>query len=136
MTLFLTQQPVYYMQHGEVKMASGGCRPGWRQMGILPIRLGRIRFAVLAKENGIPFYCAVPTSTVDLSLASGDLIPIEERDLGEVRAPYGNALVPEHFKARNPAFDVTPHRYVAGFYYGKGDYSCAVCGEFSKSVAG
>lgn len=77
-------------------------------------KIGTYKLAVVAKENGIPFYPVVPTSTIDLSLASGDEIPIEERDPGEVRAPFGNAIVPDDYPARNPAFDVTPHRYVTG----------------------
>lgn len=70
--------------------------------------------AVLAKETGIPFCPVVPTSTIDLKLENGDLIPIEERDerevteIGDVRiAPYG-------IQVGNPAFDVTPQRYVTG----------------------
>jgi methylthioribose-1-phosphate isomerase len=77
-------------------------------------KIGTYKLAVVAKENGIPFYPVVPTSTIDLSLASGDEIPIEERDPGEVRAPFGKAIVPDDYPARNPAFDVTPHRYVTG----------------------
>ena len=56
----------------------------------------------------------VPTSTVDLNLESGDDIPIEERDPAEVLQVRGNFIVPEGATARNPAFDVTPHRYVTG----------------------
>ncbi len=77
-------------------------------------KIGTYKLAVVAKENGIPFYPVVPTSTIDLSLASGDEIPIEERDPDEVRMPFGHAIVPEDYPARNPAFDVTPHRYVTG----------------------
>lgn len=77
-------------------------------------KIGTYKLGVIARENGIPFYPVVPTSTVDLSLASGDEIPIEERSADEVRAPFGTPIVPEHYPARNPAFDVTPHRYVTG----------------------
>jgi methylthioribose-1-phosphate isomerase len=77
-------------------------------------KIGTYKLAVVARENGIPFYPVVPTSTVDLSLPGGDDIPIEERDPGEVRAPFGHAIVPDDYPARNPAFDVTPHRYVTG----------------------
>jgi len=77
-------------------------------------KIGTYSIAVLAHENGIPFYPVVPTSTIDLSLPTGDDIPIEERSPDEVRAPFGQAIVPEHYPARNPAFDVTPHRYVTG----------------------
>ena len=56
----------------------------------------------------------MPTSTIDLELASGADIPIELRDPAEVTTPYGNRIVPAHFKARNPAFDVTPQAYLSG----------------------
>ena len=77
-------------------------------------KIGTYKLAVVAKENGIPFYPVVPTSTVDLSLNNGDEIPIEERDASEVIAPFGKAIAPDDYPARNPAFDVTPHRYVTG----------------------
>jgi methylthioribose-1-phosphate isomerase len=77
-------------------------------------KIGTYGVAVLAKENGVPFYCVAPTSTVDLALAQGSLIPIEERDPHEVLGLHfeGEAVVPQGATARNPAFDVTPHRYV------------------------
>jgi len=77
-------------------------------------KIGTYGLAVLAKENGVPFYPVVPTSTIDLSLASGDLIPIEERSADEVRAPFGQELFPKTYPVRNPAFDVTPAKYVSG----------------------
>lgn len=77
-------------------------------------KIGTYKLAVVAKENGIPFYPVVPTSTIDLSLPHGDAIPIEERSPDEVRAPFGHAIVPDTYPARNPAFDITPHRYVTG----------------------
>lgn len=77
-------------------------------------KIGTYGLAVLAKENGVPFYPVVPTSTIDLSLASGDLIPIEERSAEEVRAPFGQELFPKTYSVRNPAFDVTPAKFVSG----------------------
>jgi methylthioribose-1-phosphate isomerase len=77
-------------------------------------KIGTYKLAVVARENGIPFYPVVPTSTIDLSLTSGDDIPIEERDPAEVRAPYGQPICPDDYPVRNPAFDVTPHRYITG----------------------
>lgn len=77
-------------------------------------KIGTYKLAVVARENGIPFYPVVPTSTVDLSLANGDLIPIEERSPDEVLCAIDRPLAPEGATARNPAFDVTPHRYVTG----------------------
>lgn len=77
-------------------------------------KIGTYMLAVLAKENGIPFYVAAPTSTVDLSLASGDDIPIEERSPDEVTDVLGRLRVaPPGIAAANPAFDVTPSRYIS-----------------------
>ena len=75
-------------------------------------KIGTYSLAVLAKENGIPFYVAAPTSTVDLSLPDGDGIEIEERAPEEVTRFGGVATAPDGVAALNPAFDVTPHRYI------------------------
>jgi methylthioribose-1-phosphate isomerase len=75
-------------------------------------KIGTYTLAVLAKENKIPFYVAAPTSTIDLSLSSGDKIPIEERSPEEVTHIQGVPIAPEGIRAANPAFDVTPHSYV------------------------
>jgi methylthioribose-1-phosphate isomerase len=103
----------YYMLKGEVKL----CLVGADRIaanGDTANKIGTYQIAVLAKENGIPFYTVAPTSTVDLALASGVQIPIEERSKDEVLTPYGHAITPAHFNARNPAFDVTPNRYLSG----------------------
>jgi len=77
-------------------------------------KIGTYTLAVLARENGIPFYSVAPTSTVDLNVASGADIPIEQRDPHEVTHIRGVPIAPEGVQAANPAFDVTPHRYVTG----------------------
>ena len=77
-------------------------------------KIGTYKLAVLAKENGIPFYAVVPTSTIDLSLPTGDDIPIEEREAREVTHPGGRRIAPEGVNVLNVAFDVTPYRYVTG----------------------
>jgi methylthioribose-1-phosphate isomerase len=77
-------------------------------------KIGTYKLAVLAKENGIPFYAVVPTSTIDLSMARGDDIPIEERDAREVTHVRGCQIAPDGVPVLNVAFDVTPHRYVTG----------------------
>ena len=76
-------------------------------------KIGTYSIAVLAKENSVPFYVAAPISTLDLSLTSGDDIPIEERDPREVLEYAGVGVAPEGVKAAHPAFDVTPSRYVS-----------------------
>lgn len=76
-------------------------------------KIGTYSVAVLAHAHGIPFYVAAPTSTVDMAIPSGDHIPIEERDEEEVLSLGGVRTAPLGVRAFNPAFDVTPHRYVA-----------------------
>lgn len=76
-------------------------------------KIGTYALAVLAKENGLPFYIAAPTSTVDLSLPAGDEIQIEERPAEEVTRFQSTPTAPPGVKALNPAFDVTPHQYIS-----------------------
>jgi methylthioribose-1-phosphate isomerase len=83
-------------------------------------KIGTYSVAVLAKENNVPFYVAAPISTLDLSLASGELIPIEERGAAEVTHVFGVRVAPEGTEVRNPAFDVTPNRYVTAIITEKG----------------
>lgn len=79
-------------------------------------KIGTYMLALAAHDNGVPFYPVVPTSTIDLSLASGEQIPIEERNPEEVLGIQflGEPVAPKNAKARNPAFDVTPNRLVTG----------------------
>ena len=83
-------------------------------------KIGTYSVAVLAKENGVPFYVAAPISTLDLTLASGDGIPIEQRAAGEVTHVFGRQVAPEGIAVENPAFDVTPARYVAAIITERG----------------
>ena len=83
-------------------------------------KIGTYTLAVLAKENGIPFYVAAPTSTIDLSISSGEGIPIEERNPEEVTSIGGVRLAPRGVKAANPAFDITPHKYITAIITEKG----------------
>jgi translation initiation factor eIF-2B subunit alpha/methylthioribose-1-phosphate isomerase len=78
-------------------------------------KIGTYEKAVLARENGLPFYVAAPVSTFDFSIESGDEIPIEERSEDEVLFISGSRIAPRGSRALNPAFDVTPHGYVTGF---------------------
>ena len=77
-------------------------------------KIGSYKLAVIARENGVPCYSVVPTPTIDLSLAHGDLIPIEERDAREVTHVGAEQIAPDGVPVYNPAFDVTPHRYLTG----------------------
>ncbi len=83
-------------------------------------KIGTYPLAVLAKTHGVPFYVAAPLSTIDLSLKSGDEIPIEERPAHEVATVFGKPIVPKNVPVRNIAFDVTPHELVVGIITEKG----------------
>src|SRR5688500_16140949 len=83
-------------------------------------KIGTYTVAVLAKEHGIPFYVAAPISTIDLATADGSLIPIEERAAREVTHMGAARVTPADAKVRNPAFDVTPHKYVTAIITERG----------------
>jgi methylthioribose-1-phosphate isomerase len=83
-------------------------------------KIGTYSLAVLAKENGVPFYVAAPISTFDLATPSGRDIPIEERSADEITHHGGRRLAPEGIAVRNPAFDVTPHRFVTAIVCERG----------------
>ncbi|NKQ36628.1 MAG: S-methyl-5-thioribose-1-phosphate isomerase [Chloroflexi bacterium] len=103
----------HFMRAGQVNIVLVGS-DRTAANGDVANKIGTYKLAVVAKENGIPFYPVVPTSTVDLNLDNGDLIPIEERGAEEVVTVFGKPIAPAGISARNPAFDVTPHRYVTG----------------------
>ena len=83
-------------------------------------KIGTYSVAVLAKENNIPFYVAAPISTIDFSIESGDSIPIEERKAEEITHIRGIQLAPDGISVANPAFDVTPYRYITAIITEKG----------------
>ncbi len=83
-------------------------------------KIGTYTLSVLAKENKIPFYVAAPVSTIDISIKTGEKIPIEERKVEEVTHFQGKRVAPEGTKAANPAFDVTPHKYITAIITDKG----------------
>ena len=83
-------------------------------------KIGTYEKAVLAKENEIPFYVAAPISTFDKKISSGEEIIIEERNKEELYYINGKNIMPNWIKIKNPAFDVTPKKYVTGFITEKG----------------
>jgi methylthioribose-1-phosphate isomerase len=113
MTLIADNAAGHYLRKGRVNIVLVGS-DRTAANGDVANKIGTYKLAVLAKENGVPFYPVVPTSTIDLSLDSGDDIPIEERDEREVTEIDGVRIAPAGVKVGNPAFDVTPHRYVTG----------------------
>src|SRR5262249_48365115 len=83
-------------------------------------KIGTYGLAVLAHAHGIPFYVAAPSSTFDLTLASGDGIPIEERAPEEITRAFGRATAPAAVRVYNPAFDVTPARLISAIITERG----------------
>ncbi len=83
-------------------------------------KIGTYSIAALAHLHNIPFYIAAPSSTFDLSITDGSKIPIEQRDAAEVTEPFGRRTAPENVKVYNPAFDVTPNKYITAIITEKG----------------
>ena len=110
-TLITDNMAGHFMQRGAVDAVVVGA-DRIAANGDVANKIGTYSVAVLARENGIPFYVAAPVSTVDLSIASGQEIVIEERDPREVLYIGDRRIAPEGVDVANPAFDVTPHRYV------------------------
>jgi methylthioribose-1-phosphate isomerase len=109
----------WLMRQGEISLAVVGA-DRIAANGDTANKIGTYPVAVLARENGLPFYVAAPLSTFDFTLADGDGIPIEERPAAEVREIAGRLIVPAGAKVRNPAFDVTPARYISAIITEKG----------------
>jgi methylthioribose-1-phosphate isomerase len=111
----------YFLQSGQTRRVFVGA-DRVAANGDVANKIGTYMLALAAYDNEVPFYPVVPTSTIDLSLAHGGLIPIEERDPGEVLSLQveGERAAPSGARARNPAFDVTPHRLVTAIITEKG----------------
>lgn len=118
-TLITDNMAGYFMKQGAIQAVIVGA-DRIAANGDVANKIGTYSVAVLARENGIPFYVAAPLSTIDLSLASGEGIPIEERAAGEVTHLSGVSIAPQNAVARHPAFDVTPHRYVSAIITERG----------------
>ncbi|MDA8433388.1 MAG: S-methyl-5-thioribose-1-phosphate isomerase [Nitrospiraceae bacterium] len=120
------------MKKGEIDLAIVGT-DRTALNGDVANKIGTYTVAVLCKEHGIPFYVAAPLSSIDFSIPSGDLIPIEERGPEEVTHIFGTCrIAPEGVKVRNPAFDVTPARYVRAIITEKGAFRPGDIRELSR----
>jgi len=104
----------YYMKNGDIDMVITGA-DRIAKNGDFANKIGTYEKAVLAKENGIPFYVAAPISTFDKTIKDGSEIVIEERGQEELAKINGRKIMPDFIKVKNPAFDVTPHKYVTGY---------------------
>jgi methylthioribose-1-phosphate isomerase len=119
MTLIADNAAGHYLRAGKIqKCFVGSDRVAAN--GDVANKVGTYKVAVVAHENGVPFYAVMPTSTIDMNLPHGDLIPIEERDSREVTHIEGVAIAPEGVRVGNPAFDVTPHKYITALVTERG----------------
>ncbi len=118
-TIITDNMAGHFMKEGEIRAAIVGA-DRIASNGDTANKIGTYSVAVLAHENGIPFYVAAPLSTIDMSLTSGEQIPIEERSSAEVTHLAGVNLAPANVPARHPAFDVTPQRYITAIITEKG----------------
>jgi len=112
-TLITDNMAGHFMSRGKVDIVLVGA-DRVAANGDVANKIGTYSLAVLARENGVPFYAVAPTSTVDLHISTGEEIPIEQRSPSEVTHIRGLAIAAEGVSAAHPAFDVTPHRYVTG----------------------
>jgi methylthioribose-1-phosphate isomerase len=118
-TLLTDNMAGHFLRSGEVGAVVVGA-DRIAANGDVANKIGTYSLAVLAKENNVPFYVAAPISTVDLNTASGKQIPIEERSPSEVTHIQGVAVAPVETVVLNPAFDVTPNRYVTAIITERG----------------
>jgi methylthioribose-1-phosphate isomerase len=109
----------HFMKKGEIQAVIVGA-DRIAANGDTANKIGTYGVAVLAKEHGLPFYVAAPFSTLDLNIPSGDRIPIEERAPAEVTHLAGSAVAPAGVAVANPAFDVTPARYITAIVTDRG----------------
>ncbi|NJN15289.1 MAG: S-methyl-5-thioribose-1-phosphate isomerase [Oscillochloris sp.] len=119
LTLITDNMAGFMMRRGEIDCVIVGADRIVAN-GDVANKIGTYSVAVLAQAHGLPFYVAAPSSTIDLSLAHGDLIPIEERSSEEVTHLAGVAIAPEGVTAAHPAFDVTPHTLVTAIITERG----------------
>lgn len=118
-TLITDNMAGYLMRLGKIDLAVVGA-DRITANGDVANKIGTYTVAVLAKENKVPFYVAAPASTIDLSLACGDEIQIEEREHSEVIEVFGQGVAPKGVRVFNPAFDVTPHHLIKGIITDRG----------------
>jgi len=104
----------YFMRNKDIDLVITGA-DRIAKNGDFANKIGTYEKAVVAKENNIPFYVAAPISTFDNTIESGDEIIIEQRADNEITYFKNSRIVPENIDVKNPAFDVTPHRFVTGF---------------------
>ncbi|MEW5821397.1 MAG: S-methyl-5-thioribose-1-phosphate isomerase [Cyanobacteriota bacterium] len=134
-TLITDGMCAYFMSHGMIDVVVVGA-DRIASNGDAANKIGTYTVAIVAKEFKIPFYVAAPVSTIDPDIPDGTHIPIEEREKEEVTIINGEYICPEDVNIINPAFDVTPARYIAGIITEKGilrpDYTTSIASLFAK----
>lgn len=118
-TLITDSMAGYLMQQGKIDLVIVGA-DRIAANGDTANKIGTYSLAVLAQAHNIPFYIAAPTSTIDLKVANAQEIPLEKRPDKEIRECFGVQIAPEEVSVYNPAFDVTPAKYIAGIITEKG----------------
>ena len=135
LTLITDSMAGSFMNRGKVDLVVVGA-DRVAANGDVANKIGTYSLAVLARENGIPFYVAAPTSTIDLSLKSGAEIPIEERSSVEVTEIAGSSIAPAGVHAAHPAFDVTPARLVTAIITERGTLRAPYEMSLAEAVRG
>jgi methylthioribose-1-phosphate isomerase len=118
-TLICDNMAGFLMQQGKVDLILVGA-DRIAANGDVANKIGTYSLAVLAREHQVPFYVVAPTSTIDLAIANGNEIPIEERSATEVTMIAGQRIAPEEVNIYNPAFDITPARYISAIVTDRG----------------
>ena len=137
LTLITDNMAGHFMRHGGINAVFVGA-DRIAANGDVANKIGTYSIAVLAHAHSIPFYVVAPCSTIDLSLASGEAIPIEQRDAEEVTTVRGTIIAPAGVHVANPAFDVTPHTYVTAIITEQGilraPYSETLRGAYTTCI--
>jgi methylthioribose-1-phosphate isomerase len=128
-TLITDNMAGFLMKQGKVDLVIVGA-DRIAANGDVANKIGTYSLAVLAEEHNIPFYVAAPLSTIDMEIKGGDNIPIELRDEKEVLTILGVRTAPEGIKVYNPAFDVTPNRFVTSIITEAG----VVAGPYEETI--
>ena len=118
-TLICDNMAAFLMQQGKIDLVLLGC-DRMAANGDFANKIGTYSVAVNARHHSVPFFTVLPSSSIDLSISDGSMIPIEERAANEVRTMYGVQTAPEDVPVYNPAFDVTPHELLTGIITEKG----------------
>ncbi len=120
-TLITDSMAGFFMKQGKIQCCVVGA-DRIAANGDTANKIGTYSVAILAREHGIPFYVAAPMSTIDFNISSGDQIPIEERNHNEVTHMGGKQIAPSGIRIANPAFDVTPAKYITAIITDKGAF--------------